>query len=118
MASIISELLIATFSIILLCSTVESYLSSFHTSMHRRKTTHENFLRQTDKSMMCMRALVDHENVIFQPATQGDLSSVAIWMARERMQVAAFATDISCMMSPAFSMVSKVKKSACVFNRT
>ena len=111
----ISELLIATFSIILLCSTVESYLSSFYTSMHRRKATNENFLRQTDKTIemapiLRMRALVDHENVIFQPATQGDLSSVAIWMARERMQVAAFATDISCMMSPAFSMVSKLTK--------
>ena len=101
----------AMFSINLILLTVESYIYSIHTSMRRMRAAKQNFIFQTDKSteilpMLCMRTLVDHENVIFHPASKEDLSSVAIWMARERMQVAALATDISCMMSPAFSMVS------------
>eukprot|EP00597_Dinobryon_sp_UTEXLB2267_P005988 CAMPEP_0170079082 /NCGR_PEP_ID=MMETSP0019_2-20121128/15552_1 /TAXON_ID=98059 /ORGANISM="Dinobryon sp., Strain UTEXLB2267" /LENGTH=248 /DNA_ID=CAMNT_0010292361 /DNA_START=273 /DNA_END=1019 /DNA_ORIENTATION=- len=55
-------------------------------------------------------ALEDHikyptEILVIEPATMNALHQIAIYVAREKMQVAQFATDISCMMSPAFSMV-------------
>lgn len=40
-----------------------------------------------------------------QPANINDLHQIAIFVAREKMQVVQFASDITCMMSPAFSMV-------------
>ena len=48
---------------------------------------------------------IKKENITFQIAMKCDLNHVAIWIARERMQVVPYATDLSCMMSPAFSMV-------------
>lgn len=103
-----AEKMIVMYSAILWLN-LDSFLTyPIRASIYRQKSaTTENrqpFLFQPDKTDVAH--MLDYDNVIFQPAVQSDLNSVAIWMARERMQVAAWATDISCMMSPAFSMVT------------
>jgi len=104
-----AEKMIVMYSAILWLNVDSFLMYPIRASIYRQKksATTENrrpFLFQPDKTEVAN--MLDYDNVVFQPAVQSDLNSVAIWMARERMQVAAWATDISCMMSPAFSMVT------------